>query len=226
MDFILDQISAVIAFVKRHAAVILLIAVVGIVSALGYEQYRKFTNPPLSITGVIRLQGIQALAELSTVKHNYSSIVNSAREMPAVLNFLYGESQSMVAVGHIRAGVDLGLLQEEDIIRTPDSLTIHLPPPTLQDCYLSEKDSYVVSRSTGLFVSASPELDASGRSFAIEQFRMSALDSGILEEANLNAVHVLQEFLTMSIELTGQDVEINIIPSDPDLSASLPNTCR
>lgn len=223
---ILGIFTVILNFFKRHAVTILLIAVVAIVAALGYEQYRNIMNPPRSITAIIRLEGIQALAELSTVKHNYSSIVNSEREMPNLLNFLYGESQSMVAVGHIRAGVDLGQLGEGDIIRTENSLTINLPAPTLQDCYLSEKDSYVVSRSTGLFVSVSPELDSSSRSFAIEQFRIGALESGILEEANQNAVQILEEFLSLSIALTDQEVEINIIPAAPVDPPVLPNTCR
>lgn len=229
MAFIAGIITGIWLFLKRNIVPILLLLVIllALVTAIfGYREFQNIVNPPRSITAVIRLEGIQSLAELSTVKHNYSSIVTSEREMPNILNFLYGESQSMVAVGHIRAGVDLAHLREEDIIRTENSLTIHLPPPALQDCFLSEKDSYVVSRSTGLFVSASPELDSSSRSFAIEQFRIGALESGILEEANQNAVQVLEEFLSLSISLTDQEVEINVIPTAPDDQPVLPSTCR
>src|SRR5690606_1604977 len=117
---------------------------------------------------------------LTTTRYNFSSLVTTEREMPPVLAALYGERQVLVAVGHVTAGIDLNLMDAEDVTINNGVLTLHLPPPSLQDCFLNEGASYVVERDTGIFSESAPHLEGQARQFAIQQFRENAQQEGIL----------------------------------------------
>lgn len=177
---------------------------------------------PREIKATVTLESIQALSELSTVRYNFSSIVTTERDMPGLLAGLYGERQAMVAVGHVRAGVDLGQMTEEDIIRGEDVLVITLPPPNLQDCFLNENQSYIVFRETGLFSRNAPDLDSSARSYAVQQFRAAALEANILDEVNHQTQLVIEEFIGL-LELG--ETQVRVLVSEPDSDNPLPDTC-
>ena len=190
--------------------------------AYGINVIQRLSDAPREITATVILERIQALSELSSVRYNFSSIVTTTRDMPGILGVLYGENQAMVAVGHVRAGIDLSQLREEDVILGQDILLLKLPPPILQDCFLSENDSYVVSRQTGIFAQDSLDLDSSARSFAVIQFRDAALSENILEEANLNAKTAIEEFLKL---VEPENMRIEVVTMPPDPNAPFPETC-
>jgi len=177
-------------------------------------------------TGVVLppIEPIQALSELTTTRYNYANIVSSQSDMPAVLARLYGESLVMVAVGHIEAGVNINEITTEDLTFDAESgvLTLRLPAPTLQSCFLNENESYVAERRTGLFARPSPDLDSDSRRFALRQFRDQALEEGILEETANEAEAVMREFLSVVVP----DVPIQIEMAPIDLSTQLPDTCQ
>jgi hypothetical protein len=91
---------------------------------------QRLSETPRQITATVILERIQALSELSSVRYNFSSIITTTRDVPGILGALYGENQAMVAVGHVRAGIDLSQMKEEDVIRGQDVLLLKLPPPT------------------------------------------------------------------------------------------------
>ncbi|NWF68941.1 MAG: DUF4230 domain-containing protein [Chloroflexi bacterium] len=174
----------------------------------------------LGSRATVILERVQALAQLTTIRYNYSLMVTSSRDMPPLLAGLYGESLSFVAVGHVTAGVDLALLQAKDIVEQNGILVITLPPPALQDCFLDEQQSYVVRRDTGLFANPSPALDNEARRFAIQQLRAAALEADILASAQQQAVTAV----TQLAQAFGQaQVQLNSTPPDPN--APLPLTC-
>lgn len=168
------------------------------------------------------VERVQALSQLTTTRYNYSNIVTGQTDMPAFLDSLYGESLVMVAVVHINAGIDISEIIEEDIVYddVTDIVTITLPAPTLQDCFLDEGQSYIADRQSGIFAQPSTNLDTTTRRFALAQFRDQALEEGILADAALEAESVLSEFFAVT-----SDVEFTIIvePINPD--APLPETC-
>lgn len=178
-------------------------------------------NPPIVTSAQIVLERISGLSQLTAVKYNYSSLVTSQRDMPEVLQFLYGNRLVMVAVGHISAGIDLSQLTAQNVTQDAGVLRVQLPPPTLQECFLNERLSYVVSQDTGLFAQELPQLSTTARRYALAQFRDNALNEGILDEANRQAQTVLSELL----RATAGEVRVEVLTTPPDAAPSLPETC-
>ncbi len=185
--------------------------------------FQSIFNPqqPVVITATVMLERIQALSQLTTVRYNYSSLITTEREMPALLAALYGERQIMVAVGHVNAGIDLSQIALEDIVRDGQTITITLPPPELQDCFLNEQDSYIVSRDTGIFARPASNLDTEARRYAVEQFRTMALENGILNDVQIQAHEIIQGLTSMIDETSS----VNIITSPPNPDGPMPSTC-
>lgn len=166
---------------------------------------------------------VQQMSTLTTTRYTYSSVVTTERDMPDVLKLLYGEKLVMVAVGYVTAGIDMTQIKSEDVILEGNRLTIRLPAPALQDCFLDEGASYVISRDTGLFARTAPELDESSRRYAIEQFLKEAGEAGILADAQIQAQTAIEQF----IALLGNPAikSVNILVTEPAPDAALPETC-
>lgn len=179
-------------------------------------------NEP-TVTSVTVLERIQALAELTTQRYNFSSIVTSQREMPPLLEAIYGDRQVLIAVGYIDAGIDLASLEADAITITGDTVNVTLPTATLQACVLDENATYVAERETGIFAPDAPNLDSDARQFAVAQFRDQALETGILQDAEDEARVVITQVLLAS-NPTIQRVNVAFAPADGD--AELPTTCQ
>jgi hypothetical protein len=182
-----------------------------------------FTRPPLISVSVV-LDRVQALSQLTTVRYNYSGLVTVESDMPDLIKALYGQKQVLMAVGHINAGIDLGKITAQNVTLANGTLTLQLPPPVLQDCFLSEKDSYVVSQDTGLFARPAPELQGEARQYAVSQFRDSALKGGILDEVQGQSKKVIAQ-LVDAMNLQGVK-QVNIVAAPPNPETTLPETCK
>jgi hypothetical protein len=186
-------------------------------------------NPELNVQGVFipTVEKITQLARLTSVRFNYANMITIKTEMPALLQGLYGENQVLVAVGHVESGIDLSKLQPSALVydETTNTLTITLPPPELFECFLSEKDTYVAQRNSGIFAAASPQLDVASRRFAIQQFKLKAQEDGILAEAQAQAETTLREFITLFNDSASAPT-IVFVATPPDPNAPLPATCQ
>lgn len=169
------------------------------------------------------LDSIEELSALTTTRYNFASIVTSEREMPALLELLYGQRQVLVAVGHVTAGIDLAQVGGDDVTMDDGTLTLRLPPPQLFDCFLNEAESYIAESSTGVFARPANDLNDAARRFTVQQFRDSALEDGILEEVRQQAQVALGEFLT-ALNLTG--VRTLQFTFEEDAEVALPDTCQ
>lgn len=89
---------------------------------------------------------------------------------------------------------------------------------------MDDSKSYVVENRTGLFVGASPALSDEARRYSIQQFRETALEENILQEAQTEAEIVLREFITVFNPEGGPTMEF--IFAAPDPNVILPETCR
>lgn len=190
-------------------------------SATGLCQSRNLPVPRnIYVPDVER---VQALSQLTTTRYNYANIVTGQTQMPSFLDRLYGESLIMVAVVRIDAGIDVSNITEEDILydAETETVTITLPAPTLQDCFLDEGESYIAQRQTGVFAQPSTNIDTATRRYALAQFRDQALEEGILADAANEAVAVVQEFLETTSEA---QFVVLIDPTTQD--APLPETCQ
>jgi len=175
-----------------------------------------------SISATVILERIQALAELTTTRYNFSGIVTTERQMPPLLQIIYGDRQVLVAVGTIEAGVDLRLLTSDSIQVVDDTLRVTLPPARLQSCAIDESKTYVVERDTGIFAPETLNLDSEARRFAIAQFRDEALESGVLQQAEDEARAVITQII-LATNSDIQRVEITFEALEDD--AALPDSC-
>jgi hypothetical protein len=206
--------------------ILVLVAVLGAVLLfVGQGQgLFNFGVPTYQNRAVVVLESVQQLSTLTTTRYNFSSVVTSERDMPDLLDVLYGERLVLIAVGHVTAGVDLSVLTQDDLSLADGTLTLRLPAPMLQDCFLNEGSSYVVSRDTGIFNRAAPNLDTEARRFAIAQFLADAQEQGVLEQAQAHARVAIEQFLR-ALQIDGVTT-VNIVSTPPDPNAPLPSTCQ
>jgi hypothetical protein len=196
---------------KKVLPIILLIAaVVAAIVIVAFVIQGDVFNAPLRINATVILERVQNMSALVTTRYSNSSMVTSEREMPGILSGLYGESMAMVAVGYVTAGIDLSKLTEDDVEFENGVISLRLPTPELQDCFLNEQDSYIVSYNTGIFARNLPNIDIEARRFAIHKFRDAAPESGILDEAQNQAKVALEEFINLvsSGDITGLQITL------------------
>ncbi len=150
-------------------------------------------NRPPSINVVSVLDEIQRTAILQTTRYNYSNMITSERELPGILAGLYGDQLVLVAVGHVLAGVDLSLIDDDDIALDTQTgtLTLTVPQAQLFECFIDDNASYVADRRTGIFSAPSPDLDVQARRYAIAVFRDESMEDGILKDAQQQTEQIL-----------------------------------
>lgn len=185
----------------------------------GTTQTRSITIPTVD--------RVTRLSTLTTTRYNYANIVTTEFDMPQVLRALYGDRLVMIAVGHVQAGIDLSELEPDALVYDEElrTLTLTLPPPRLQECFLDESKTQIVERATGLFAQPATSLDLESRRYALRQFRDMAIEDGILAEASEIAVLVMRDFLSLTLN-PADEITLVIVPSVPPPDAPLPDTCR
>lgn len=192
--------------------------------AAGFFAGSYIKNAETSHTLASILSRVQAMSNLNTMRYSYDNMIRSERDLPPLLAGLYGDSLIMMARGEINAGIDLSAISEASFIETEDTLTIRLPAAQLQECFFNEQESRVVSRSTGLFASPAPNLDKDARLYTIRQVRDSAIESEILNKAQLHAEQLILELVT---GIVGDEYEEIRVISDPQPSEPIfPETCQ
>ena len=201
----------------------------GIGSGIGniLNTWANAFNPPHRVIVLPQVERLQKLAELTTVKFNYAGLVTLKQDVPPVLAGLYGNELVLVAVVSVRAGIDMSRLKPEDIIydEKTNALTLHMPPPVLQECFLDDSKTYVAEQNTGVLVGSAPALDDQARRYAIQQFRDQALEEKILEEAQKQAEIVMRDF-TGVLNPTSDAPTIQFVFDQPDPNAIPPVTCQ
>jgi Protein of unknown function (DUF4230) len=158
--------------------VFLVIVTGGVWLGLLLTRFLKGTGPTFRNTATI-LQQVQTVSELVTVKYVMEKVV--------VLEDVkwYGENRVLlVAHGVVKAGVDLSQLKDGDIQTNGERITIRLPLPQIIDCYLDEKQTSVIERSTGLLRTFDKDLEQTARQQAVADMRTAARVNGILKDAD------------------------------------------
>ncbi len=212
MRKLLGNLLVIIVVVLITVGILLFAASSGLIPGIGTTS----TN----ITVI--LDSVEQLSALTTTRYNFASLVTSTRDMPPLLQLLYGQRQVLIAVGHVTAGIDLAQLTDQDITQEGDTLTLRLPAPQLFDCFLNEGDSYIAESTSGVFAGTASNLNEAARRFAVQQFRDSALEAGILAEVRAQAQTALGQFLTL-VNLPGVR-RLNFTFNDAELT--LPDTCQ
>lgn len=142
------------------------------------------------------VQKIQGLSQLVTVKYIVEKVVVIEDEK------WYGENRVLlVAHGVVKAGIDLGRLQVEDVEVDGNTLRVFMPPATITDIYLDEEKTHVIEHSTGLLRDFDKNLEQNARRTAIIDIRRAARLNGIIKDAETRAQHQLEIlFMQMGFE--------------------------
>lgn len=215
-----------VRFITRSLLVIILVIVIFVAGVFAGSRglFSWLTGDvQTTTTAVTLLDRIQLMAQLTTTRYSYSNILSSERDLPPILQGLYGERLVMVAVGEVNAGIDLSALTADRIQTVDDTLVVRLPPAQLQDCFFNEQESYVVSRDTGFFAQPIPNLDEQARQYALDQFRERAIEDGILNDAQAQAEDSVREMVLVTN--TNPNLEVRVV-SDPAATPTIPPTCQ
>jgi hypothetical protein len=148
-----------------------------------------FRNPRIAATATI-LRQVQGLSQLVTVKYVLEKVVD-VRDVR-----WYGDNRVLlVALGIVKAGINLDHLKESDIQTAGQRITITLPHPVITDAYLDDHGTQILERTTGVLRSFDKDLEQTARAQAVDELRKEALDQKILKDAQDRAKEKLTTLL-------------------------------
>lgn len=179
------------------------VRVLGIVAALGIflgaglwvgfklHQFVGGNTTVYNTSAVVKQ--VQTLSQLVTVKYVMEKIVvyEDVKWFPGGDNRVL-----MIAHGIVKAGVDFQRLKPDDLEFDPKNkrVKLRLPPAQITDCYLDEKQTQIVERSTGLLRTFDKDLEQTARLIAVEDVRRGARTAGILKDADERARAQVEKF--------------------------------
>ena len=182
---------------RRLVIVVLLLLIifgVGILFGILLPRWLGFGASPKVYTSTALVQQVKTLSQLVTVQYVMEKVVvlDDVKWIAGL-----GESRVlMVAHGIVKAGVDFGRLQPDDIKVSARKITIKLPPSQITDAYLDDKQTRVVERSTGLLRAFDKDLEQTARQNAVDDIRRGARNAGILKDAEERARAQLTNLFT------------------------------
>jgi hypothetical protein len=160
-------------------------------------QFDRLFNPtptikpdPISIVHEVR-----ALARLETIQYAVEKVI-TAETGQEFLGFLFGDRLLFVAPGTVIAGVDLDKIGADDIsVDDQGRATLLLPPAEIFATVLDNEKSYIYDRSKGLLTRGDVQLESAARLAAEREIERTALEDGILDQAQVNAEAYLYRLL-------------------------------
>ena len=147
-------------------------------------------------TGPAVVTGIRSLRELTTVEAVEFTTL-TAEDDRGVLDFALGDELRLLAVARVRAGVDLAQVGPGDVEVDDETSAVRvtLPPATIQSVALDNEATQVYDRDTGLLTDGDDQLETRARQQAEEVLREQALDAGLIEKAEEEAVAAIEDLL-------------------------------
>jgi len=137
---------------------------------------------------------IRSLARLETIQYSVEKVI-TADSGQEELKTLFGDKLLFVAHGEVIAGIDLEKIGLEDVKLDGKVITIKLPPAEILITRLDNEKSYVYDRQTGLLVRQNMELETRARQTAEQEIYKTALEDGILKQAQSNAENYLDRLI-------------------------------
>jgi Protein of unknown function (DUF4230) len=139
---------------------------------------------------------VRDLSRLETASMRVVHVGTITQSYRLVPNALAGDVLTFMATGDVIAGVDLSRIQQNDVWREPDgTIALRLPPSQILVSRIDNRESRVLSRSTGVFRRSDINLESRMRQHAEIAIRQEALRKGILTLASQNAETKLAPFL-------------------------------
>lgn len=139
---------------------------------------------------------VRELSRLETASMRVIHVATTTQSYEMVPNAIAGDELTFLATGDVIAGIDLGLVRQEDVWREPDgTIVMRLPPSQILVSRLDNKESRVINRKTGLLRKSDVNLESRARQTAEQGIRNEAMKKGILVMASRNAESKLAGFL-------------------------------
>ncbi|MBC7925333.1 MAG: DUF4230 domain-containing protein, partial [Bryobacteraceae bacterium] len=138
---------------------------------------------------------VKLLNHLTTVRYTIQKVVTLEEQT----QLIGSERILLILQAQVEAGVDLQRLGPKDVQQRPDGVTlIRLPPARLLNLYVDEKQTRVWDRSKTWWtpwIPFNPDLEKQARLQGLEAARQTALDMGILKQADRSATEAIQSLL-------------------------------
>lgn len=168
------------------------LVIVGLLFAIWW----RGQTPPMDRPAV--LARIQQLNELATVKYTVEKVVGIKDQKYPVGS----ESILLIVQANVEAGVDLADLHPDDVTLLPGrTVVLRLPEPRILNVFLDEKATRVWDREKTWWtpwVPYSLDLEHRARLAGLESARTSAIQMGILSQAERNAETSIRGLLTLA----------------------------
>ncbi len=150
-------------------------------------------TPTIIPDPVTYINQIQALSRLETIQYSVEQVV-TAEEGQGTFGFLFGNKMIVQVHGTVIAGIDMSKIQPGDLQMQNGVLTVKLPPAEIFVTTVDEDKSKVFNVQTGIFAQPDPGMVLPALTGAKEKIQQAAVDDGILEIAQQNAVTYLTRF--------------------------------
>jgi hypothetical protein len=141
---------------------------------------------------------IRQLNQLATVRYTIQKVVGLREDKQPVGS----ESILIVVQARVEAGINLASLRQQDISRRDDgTLVVRMPPATILNVAIDEKETKVWDRTKTWWtpwVPYSLDLEQRARIQGLETAKQGALDMGILKHAERNADSSIRALLTLA----------------------------
>ena len=139
---------------------------------------------------------VRELSRLETASMRVMHISTTKQEYKMVPDALASDEIKFLATGDVIAGIDLSQVKVEDAWRDPDgTVVMRLPPPQILVTRVDNRESKVISRTTGMLRRADVDLESRVRQNAEQGIRNEAVNKGILPMASRNAEVKIAQFL-------------------------------
>jgi hypothetical protein len=152
-------------------------------------------TPTIIPDPITYINQIQALARLETIQYSVSQVVTSEVNQGA-LAFLNGTKIILVTHGTVIAGIDMQKLQPGDMHFENGVLTVKLPPTEVFITSIDESKTEIYDVQSGIFSKPDPSLVTDALVAAKDKIYQAAIDDGILDVAQQNAVAYLTKFFS------------------------------
>lgn len=164
-----------------------------------------FEPEPYQDIGPVVVTAIWDLGELTTVEMVEHTYLEKGTD-GGWLSWARGDSLSMFVVAEVGAGVDLSQLVPTDFEVSEDGVvSVALPKAEIHYTAMDNDSTVVIDRQVGLFTKGDPDLETEARQAAETILLDQAMEAGIIERAETNAVNVVSNFL---VSLGYTDAEI------------------
>ncbi len=166
---------------SRRAAIAaaLVIAALLLIAAWTLRRRPSFGAPDILVR-------VQQLNQLATVRYTIQKVVGLRDQAYPVGS----DSILLIVQAHVDAGVDLAGMHPDDVAVRSDAVVVRLPEPKILNLAIDEKDTKVWDRQKTWWtpwVPYSLDLEQRARLEGLASARQTALDMGILNQAERNA---------------------------------------